>query len=77
MYVKQKLTHDVEPGTGPDGSVVESGPDLALEDGVIAEADIVDLERVLAGVVWSKDLVPRKARQISVVSCEKTTQKKV
>ena len=51
MYVKQKLTHDVEPGTGPDGSVVESGPDLALEDGVIAEADIVDLERVLAGVV--------------------------
>ena len=51
MYVKKPLTHDVKPGTGPDGSVVESGPHLALEDGVVAEADIVDLERVLAGVV--------------------------
>ena len=49
--LNKTLTHDVEPGTGPDGSVVESGPHLALEDGVVAEADIVDLERVLADVV--------------------------
>ena len=67
--MKRRLTHDVEPGAGPDGPVVEPGPHLTLEDGVIAEADIVDLEAVFAGVVRAEDLVPRKPRQVPVVSC--------
>ncbi len=70
----QLLTKDAEVCLSSDGLVVVRRPHLALEVGVVGQADVRDLEAELAAAVAAQDAVARKAGDGTVVTCMKETK---
>ena len=68
---ENQLTHDIKPGRGPDRSIIEWRPHLALENGIVFQSCIDDFQTEKTRLIWTKDCISGKARQTSVITCNK------
>ena len=67
MRAASGLTEDSEVGHAADGAVVVGRADLALEVGVVGDADVGDLQAEDGAALAAHDAVPRQTRDRAVV----------